>query len=134
MKKEKIINSIRKNCNVGLKPSLVCDGVGVFALVDIPEGSVLFADTKPDKDFISWDELFDIPTEVKKYLSNLCLYNPKGIYLSRTVTDINISYYVNHSENYNVFHNLKKDKYVTIKDIKKGEEILCLYTKDEIDW
>ncbi len=134
MKKEKIINSIRNNCNVCLKPSTVCDGVGVFALIDIPEGTELFADLKPDKDFISWDEIGQIPSEVKKYLSNICLFAPEGIYLSRTTSAINLSYYINHSENYNVFHILKRDKYITTRDIKKGEEILCLYTEDEIDW
>lgn len=134
MKKEKIINSIRNNCNVYLKPSTVCDGVGVFALIDIPKGTELFTDIKPDKDFISWDEIGEIPNEVKKYLSYICLYDSKGIYLSRTTSAINISYYVNHSENFNVLHISEKDKYITTTDIKKGEEILCLYTEDEIDW
>lgn len=134
MKKDKIIQSIRNNCNVCLKPSTVCSGVGVFALIDIPEGTILFDDLKPDKEYISWEDIGDIPTEIKKYLSNICLFAPEGLLLSRTVSSINISYYVNHSENYNVFHILKKDKYITIRDIKQGEEILCLYTEDEIDW
>lgn len=147
MKKKKVIKSIRNNCNVCLKPSKVCDGVGVFALIDIPKGTILFEDTKPDTDFISWEEIGDIPIEVKNYLSNICLYVPNrtyhpirdlytqdGIYLSRSVSSINLSYYVNHSEDYNVIHDLNRDEYVTSKDIKKGEEILCLYTKNEIDW
>lgn len=134
MKKKKIIKSIRNNCNVCLKPSKVCDGVGVFALIDIPKGTILFEDTKPDNEFISWEEIGDIPIEVKNYLSNICLYAQNGIYLSRNVSSINISYYVNHSEDYNVIHDLNIDEYVTSKYIKKGEEILCLYTKDEIDW
>ena len=37
-----IYKSIEKYCNVHLKPSKVCDGVGVFALVDIKKGTVLF--------------------------------------------------------------------------------------------
>lgn len=134
MKKKKIIKSIRNNCNVCLKPSKVCDGVGVFALIDIPKGTILFEDTKPDNEFISWEEIGDIPIEVKNYLSNICLYAQNGIYLSRNVSSINLSYYVNHSEDYNVIHDLNIDEYITSKYIKKGEEILCLYTKDEIDW
>lgn len=133
-KKKKIIQSIQNNCNVCLKPSKVCNGVGVFALIDIKCDTILFNDLKPDKDFISWRQMGEIPDEVKKYLGNVCLYSKKGIYLSRTVSSINISYYVNHSEEFNVYHDLKKDKYVTIRDIKKGEEILCLYTEEEIDW
>ncbi len=133
-KKKKIIQSIQNNCNVSLKPSKVCNGVGVFALVNIPKGTILFEDIKPDTDFISWKQMGEISDEVKKYLSSVCLSSKKGIYLSRTVSSINISYYVNHSTDFNVYHNLNKDEYVTIRDIKKGEEILCLYTKDEIDW
>lgn len=133
-KKKKIIQSIQNNCNVCLKPSKVCDGVGVFALIDIPNDTILFNDLKPDKDFISWKQMGVIPDEVKKYLSNVCLFSKKGIYLSRTVSSINISYYVNHSEKFNVYHDLEKDKYITITDIKMGEEILCLYTEEEIDW
>ena len=134
MKKNKVIKSIRNNCNVCLKPSKVCDGVCVFALIDIPKGTILFEDTKPDTDFISWEEIGDIPIEVKNYLSNICIYDPNGIYLSRSVSSINVSYYVNHSDDFNVYHDLKKDTYTTSKDIKKGEEILCLYTPEEIDW
>lgn len=134
MKKKKVIKSIRNNCNVYLKPSKVCDGVGVFALIDIPKGTILFEDTKEDTDFLSWDEIGTIPIEVKKYLSNICIYDPNGIYLSRSVSSINVSYYVNHSDDFNVYHDLKKDTYTTSKDIKKGEEILCLYTPEEIDW
>jgi SET domain-containing protein len=134
MTKEKIIYSIRNNCNVYLKPSTVCNGVGLFALIDIPMGTVLFEDIQPDSQFISWDEIGYIPEEVKRHLGNLCISVENGIFLNRTASAINLSYYINHSEKCNVVHLIDIDRYVTVKDISKGEEILCVYNKEEIDW
>ena len=130
----KIIDSIRDNCNVCLKPSTVCDGVGVFALVDIEANTILFADIEPDTIFITWDKIGDIAPESKAYLQRLCISNDAGLFLSRTVSAINVSYYVNHSDNFNVHHDLTLDRYVTTKDIKAGEEILCKYIFSEIDF
>lgn len=131
---KKIIDSIRNNCNVCLKPSTVCDGVGAFALVDIEADTVLFADIEPDNIFITWDKIGDITPEVKAYLQRMCNSNDEVIFLSRTVSAINVSYYVNHSDNYNVYHDIELDRYVTVKDIKAGEEILCKYIFSEIDF
>lgn len=131
---KKIIDSIKYNCNVRLKPSTVCDGVGVFALVDIPADTVLFNDIDPDMNFIAWDEIGDIKDEVKVYLKSMCNSNESGVFLSRTVSAINISYYVNHSDNFNVHHDLTLDRYITTKDIKSGDEILCKYIFSEIDF
>jgi hypothetical protein len=130
----KIIDSIKYNCNVRLKPSTVCDGVGVFALVDIPADIILFNDIDPDMNFITWDEIGDIKDEVKVYLKSMCNSNESGVFLSRTVSAINISYYVNHSDNFNVHHDLTLDRYITTKDIKSGDEILCKYIFSEIDF
>ena len=113
---------------------MVCDGVGVFALVDIKKGTVLFGDINPDVDYISFDELADIPREVINYLKSICNNDKKGVYLSRTISAINVSYYVNHSLDFNVSHDLSIDRYITTRDILKGEEILCLYHYNEIDW
>jgi hypothetical protein len=130
----KIIDSIKYNCNVRLKPSTVCDGVGVFALIDIPADTVLFNDIDPDMNFITWDEIGDIKDEVKTYLKSMCNSNESGLFLSRTVSAINISYYVNHSDDFNVHHDLTLDRYITTKDIKSGDEILCKYIFSEIDF
>jgi SET domain-containing protein len=129
-----VIDSIKSNCNVHLKPSKVCDGVGVFALTDIAKDTVLFIDIEPDTNFITWDLIGDIPNEIKSYLKRMCISNESGLFLNRTVSAINTSYYVNHSDNFNVLHDLKKDKYVTTRDIKSGEEILCKYIFSEIDF
>lgn len=129
-----ILESIKYECFVHLKPSLVCDGVGVFALRPIKQGTVLFADVVPDRDFTTWDSLVGTDPKVISYLKKMCNISENGIYLSQTVNNINLSYYVNHSNQPNVFHNREVDRFITIKDIFEGEEILCKYESDEIDW
>lgn len=134
MMRKHILDSIKEECYVRLKPSKVCDGVGVFALRRIPKGTVLFADVIPDKDFVRWDQLQDVPLEVISYLSSLCNTSDEGLYLSQTVNNINLSYYVNHSLEPNVWHDKEIDRYFTMCDIEEGEEILCTYDPDERDW
>ncbi|MGA1047799.1 MAG: SET domain-containing protein [Minisyncoccia bacterium] len=127
--KDKIIQSINSYTKSCLKPSKVCSGVGVFALVDIKKDEDVFPDLFADDTLIEWNE---IKNEVsKKYLSKLCNTNDRGVYLSRLPNEINISYYINHSVNPNVYHNLLKDKYLAIQDINAGDEILCEYTDQE---
>ena len=119
--KEKIINSIINNCNVRLKPSKVCSGVGVFSIVEIEKDTVVFEDVNPDKTYIKWAELIDVDKRVIDYLNTMCNSDENGIFLSRTVNNINISYFVNHSQTPNIKHDLEKDVYITIRNIEPDE-------------
>ena len=127
--KKEIIQSINSCTKTCLKPSKVCDGIGVFALIDIKDGEEIFPDLFSDSTHIEWEQ---IKSEViKNYLNNLCNTDGKGLYISRSPNEINISYYVNHSINPNVYHNLLEDKYYAVQYIYAGDEILCTYTEQE---
>lgn len=130
--KQEIINSIFNNCNVRLKPSKVCSGVGVFSIVPIKKGTIMFEDVNSDDIHIKWDELNGVDKRVIDYLNVMCNTNTDGVYLSRTVNNINLSYFVNHSNNPNVIHDLDKDVFITIRDIEVDEEIVCVYNTDEM--
>ena len=119
---------------VQLKPSKVCDGVGVFALRKIPKFTVLFLDVEPDTDLLTWESLEQADEKVVRYLKSICNTSKDGIYLSRTINSINVSYYINHSEQPNTVHNISTDTFVTIKTIEPGEELLCKYAPEDIDW
>jgi hypothetical protein len=134
MTRKRILSSIENESYVCLKPSKVCEGVGVFALRKIPEKTVLFADITPDVDFFLLNDLEKVHSSVIKYLHSLCNADRKGIYLSRTINNINLSYYVNHSDNPNTVHDRKIDKFITLRVIEEGEEILCQYELEEKDW
>jgi hypothetical protein len=133
--KQKIINSIIENCNVRLKTSKVCSGVGVFSIIPIKKGTVIFKDVKEDNIHIKWEEIKDVDKRVKEYLKIICNFDEEGIYLSRTVNNINLSYFVNHSDKPNVKHDLDKDVFIALRDIDIDEELVCVYDEsDKVDF
>jgi SET domain-containing protein len=132
--RDSVIESIKEHSYTKLNASTVCNGVGVFAIRFIPIGTQLFSDLVVDTHFIKWDELNGVGENVISYLSSICNSDESGFYLSRTINNINISYYVNHSDTPNVYHNLDTDTFITLRDIYIGEELLCKYKKNEKDW
>jgi len=131
MIKKEIIDNISKNTKLRLKPSKVCDGVGLFSIMEIKKGEVILDDVTADDVYIWWDEIPDLHEEVKNYLNSMCNSDRDGLYLSRTPNNINLAYFVNHSDNPNVFHDLELDRFIAIKDIGVDEEIVCVYNEDE---
>ena len=132
MTKQKIIQNILHNTNLRLKPSKVCDGVGLFAIRLIKKGDVLLQDVTADTTFIQWAELPGLHQDVKSYLNTMCNSTTDGIFLSRTPNNINLAYFVNHSDSPNVTHNLTLDEFVALRDIEVDEEIVCVYTQEEM--
>lgn len=55
--KSEIYNTIKKECYTILKPSKVCNGVGVFSIKPIPKNTILFDDVNADMIFFSWDDV-----------------------------------------------------------------------------
>ena len=131
MIEKEIIDNISKNTKLRLKPSKVCDGVGLFSIVEIKEGEFILDDVTADDIYIRWDEITDLREKVKNYLNSMCNSDEDGLYLSRTPNNINLAYFVNHSDNPNVFHNLELDRFIAIRNIGVDEEIVCMYNEDE---
>ncbi len=132
MTKQIIIQNILHNTKLRLKPSKVCDGVGLFTILPIKKGEVLMQDVTADTTFISWAELTGLHADVKSYLDSICNRNNDGIFLSRTPNNINLSYFVNHSDSPNVMHDLNLDEFIAIRDIKQDEEIVCIYGPEDM--
>ena len=124
---EQILHSINHYGKTKLAPSLVCDGVGVFAITEIPIGFVLFQDVDPDSIHIPFDKIND--DAIRTHLNSTCNSDTVGIWLSRTYNNINMSYYINHSETPNVFHDLNLDQYITLTNIHPGHELTCYILK-----
>ncbi len=130
--KQTIIENISNNTKLQLKPSKVCGGVGLFTIVEIKKGEKIFDDVIPDDIYIKWSEIPNLKDEVKFYLNTICNSDNEGVYLSRTPNNINLAYFVNHSNNPNVIHDLEKDSYTAIRDIGLNEEIVCVYNNVEM--
>ncbi len=135
-REENLLLNLKENvfCKIG---SSSIHGVGVFAIKDIPKGTVVFkfCNYHPDK-----DELVDIPEEEARFLDNEVLDLIKmycGISRFNTyvvhengLNHIHFGYYLNHSDEPNLKiysdHNAKEYEYVnfiTVKDIQMGQEL-----------
>jgi SET domain-containing protein len=132
--KKHVLDSLETESWVYLKPSTVCDGVGVFALRDIPDNTYLFYDMAPDVDFFRWDMVSHLHPNVITQLKNLCMHNEDGFYLSRTYNNMSFSHYVNHSDTPNAIYLPEIKRWKTSKAISTGEEILTKYNSHNIDW
>ena len=123
---------------VKLKPSKI-QGVGVFALRDIPKNTYLFQSWNDDSGYYSIEEskLQTLPKELYSHIKDIFLYSPE--FPKDTNTYIQLTkgchwiyttpyYFVNSDiKNYNIV----KDTFKTTRDIKVGEEILSNYGRYE---
>ena len=103
-----------------LKPSTV-EGVGVFALHDIAEGThmELFRE--------DFEEEIRKPEDVPEKLRGFCLGREDGTLLCpKFFNRMDIGNYVNHSGNANMRYE-KGRGYFAKRDIKAGEELLANY-------
>lgn len=120
-----LVNTLCKWVTVKLGPSKI-DGVGVFAIKDMPKGTKLFADIMP--------EVFKLPYKMIK--NNTPAYVHDSI-LGRwplikqdsafVYPDVRFVAYMNHSDDAN--YDAKND--VLLKDVVEGEEITEDYKKIE---
>ena len=134
MEKNKILKDLKYTLQFKLRPSQIINaGIGVFTLQDIPKDTIIFGGIKKNV-FISWEEVEWLDDYVLKHIKSICLFNEKGFYIDDKLSQINSSYYINHSHEPNCHHDLQNDIYYSIRKIKKGEELTCYYLPQERDW
>jgi hypothetical protein len=126
--KQEILKSL-KNTYCRLMPSKI-QGIGVFAIRDIPKGINPFNKALEQ----GWQkfkiaELRVLDKEIFKMVEAFftiqkdnTVYIPKG-----GLNDINISYFMNDLQNPNVKMAKDEVNFITIRKIKKGEELTVLY-------
>ena len=113
-----------------LAPSKVCGGVGVFSLVDIPKGTVIFEPTNEVK--VPWSS---IPDNIHERVRSITLNDEDGFWIDCDLNKTYAAYYVNHTdENENVRYNYENGSWYATRDILKDEELLNTYEEDEKDW
>ena len=123
---------------VKLKPSKI-QGVGVFALRDIPKDTYLFHLWEGDSGYYPIEEskLQTLPKELYFHIKDIFLYSPE--FPKDTDTYIQLTkgchwiyttpyYFVNSDIKK---YNIDKDTFKTTRDIKEGEEIFSNYGRYE---
>jgi hypothetical protein len=112
-----------------LAPSSVCDGVGVFSLVDIPQDTCIF---KPkEKKHVFWCE---VSSEIRNNIENLVYGDEHGFWVDCDLDRIGQQYYINHSNLPNVSYNKDTGELYSVRNIKKDEELTDYYFPGERDW
>jgi SET domain-containing protein len=131
--KTQIIQQIQSGIVVKIVPSSIKGaGVGVVALTPIEKGEIVF---QPEKNcFIQWGEVSFASEESIQHIKSVCNNDEFGFWLDRPVNEIGASYFVNHSDEPNLTHDLSTDIYFAAKNIEIGEELTCKYLSNEIDW
>jgi SET domain-containing protein len=126
--KRDILKHIEKT-TCRLKPSGT-HGVGVFAIKDIPTNVNLFPDHKEEEWFPYSDEELDhLDKEVRTMISDFFTKQNGHTWISRSLNNINVGWFLNHSDTPNVDHDTTRDSFITIKKVKKNEELLIDYNK-----
>ena len=131
----KIIDSIKYNCNVRLKPSTVCDGVGVFAIRDIKKGEQVFPiwEFESGMYIIPNERMCEIPSEVQILLHKYFINGECGYKIIRLFKGFNFLFhgfsYCNSAYKTDYVENIDNNGFA-LMDIKAGDEILEWYTEN----
>lgn len=135
MSKEKLIKHLYNDIYCRLGVSKV-SGIGVIAIKDIPKGINPFKNLSKKYEkviYVNDEDIKNINPNVKKILVDFFDSNKSGEYhvFADGPNNINISYYLNHSNkpNISLVKSKKSDYYdfITNRNIKKNEELFIDY-------
>jgi len=134
--KLKILKNLKNTyCRLG---SSKIEGVGVFAIRDIPKSKNPFSGIENSKYHnFNIDELKKLDKGVFKMVEDFfVIENDKTVNITENALDgMDISFFVNHSEkpNLKIYESAENDSYSfkTLRKIKKGEELTISYKNYE---
>lgn len=130
MTKDALLAELANNTYVMLKPSPI-EGIGVFAIQDIPKGCrEMFS--KPDINdkwiTVSKKEVENLPAHAQFIAGNYCLYDEENYFIpAHGFKKIDVSLFINHADTPNIISINDGDYFEAIRDIKNGEELVIDY-------
>jgi SET domain-containing protein len=131
--KKQILRQLHNAAVVKVVPSsIVGAGVGVVAVTSIDKNEIVFA--PEDNHFVLWEEIASCGEDVANHIERVCNSNEFGFWIDCEINKISAAYFVNHSDEPNLHHDLNTDIYYAIKDIEIGDELTCKYLPEEINW
>ena len=119
-----------------LAPSPI-HGIGVFALQEIPPNTDPFPDCQNLFKDIPIESLDHLPIVVQKMVKDFLYHDEERVWIPNlTPNQINISFFLNSSNNPNCEHH-ENGRITTLRKIRAGEELTHCYQfqeKDEQRW
>lgn len=130
MTKEELLNELAGNTWVMIRPSPI-EGIGVFALQDIPKGCrSMFSKANDNERWIpvAKTEVDNLPAHAKALIENYCLYDEENYFVpDYGFKKMDLVNYLNHSDAPNVISINDGEFFEAIRDIKQGEELVIDY-------
>lgn len=105
-------------------------GVGVHAIVPILKGTNLFPDCSTnlrDIKKIDKKEIDHLDRNIKEMMSDFLIESKTHYFMISSLNNINISYFLNHSDNPNCIWREENDSFYSLEDLKIGEELTLDY-------
>ncbi|MBK6635076.1 MAG: SET domain-containing protein [Chitinophagaceae bacterium] len=130
MTKEALLQELAGNTWVMIKSSPI-EGIGVFALCDIPKGCrSMFSQATEQEQWIpvSKSEVDHLPAHAKALIENYCLYDDENYFIpDYGFKKMDLVNFLNHADIPNIISINDGEFFEVIRDIKKGEELVIDY-------
>jgi SET domain-containing protein len=128
MTKEELLKELQEETYVTLRPSPT-HGIGVFALRDIPAGCrSIFAKDNSRWIKLSFEEADRLPDHSREFIETYYLYDETHYFIPDHGCKImDMASYLNHSSEPNLMSVNDGACFETIRDIRRGEELLINY-------
>lgn len=132
MNKKQLLQSLAENVYARLGVSRI-EGVGVFAIRDIPKGKNPFIGSymghlRGKSVGFSPKELASLHPEVKKMIADFFVEEEGKVYIPTCgLNRLDISFFVNHSVHPNLEEDTKNGGFRALQDIAAGEELTIDY-------
>ena len=129
MNKKSFLTALR---DVYCKLGVTKHGVGVIAIRTIPKGTDPFKNADPEGDVLRIPkkdlDAFSAPKEAKDLVRDFCALQD-GVYFvpNYGIDALTKNYYLNHSKKPNMMTPDKGETFITMRIIKKGEELTADY-------
>lgn len=128
MTKEELLNELQNHTWIAIRPSPV-EGIGVFALRDIPAGTRgLFSKGVGEWIPVSKKEVTSLPDHARALIENYCLYDEENYFVADYGFKVmDLVNYLNHSETPNLISLRDGEDFETTRLILSGEELFIDY-------
>lgn len=130
MNLEKLLRELSNETYVMIKPSPI-EGIGVFAIRDIPKGCRDMFSKPTDHD--EWlkvpkTTVAALPQHAQDLIENYCLFDTDHYFIPEYgFKKMDLVNFLNHADNPNIISINDGDYFEAIRDIKKGEELVIDY-------
>jgi SET domain-containing protein len=125
---KKLLSELTNNTYVMIRPSPI-EGIGVFAIRDIPKGCRdMFSQGIGEWIKVPKADIESLPNHSKALVETYCLYDEGNYFVpDHGFKVMDLVNFLNHSDTPNIISINDGEFFETIKDIQAGEELLIDY-------